>query len=329
MLLIAYGTRPEYIKLKPLMKVLNIPFRTLFTGQHEDIVNGEADIIIDLMTGDNRLDDITCSILRLDYLFEGVDHVLVQGDTTTAFSVALAAFHRRIPVIHLEAGLRTHDIECPYPEEFNRTAIDKMSDLLFCATTGNLDNLLREGIAPEKIFVTGNTGLDNLVDIIPENGCTVFCTLHRRENLSIIKEWFSVISGLADTYKEYNFIIPLHPNPAVQEAKQYLGDNIEILEPISHESSLFLLRKCLCVITDSGGVQEEASFLNKRVFVCRRLTERTECVGNTSILCRSPEELNKNFRRFLTPLCYEKHICPYGDGHASERIVRILEEKYG
>lgn len=328
MLLIAYGTRPEYIKLKPLFE--KIECRKLFTGQHENIVESDRTALeLDIVDGNNRLDGIVQSILNADFIFEGIDCVMVQGDTTSAFAVALAAFHRDIPVIHLEAGLRTFDISCPYPEEFNRTAIDKMSSLLFCATENNKRNLIAEGIKEQNVFVTGNTGLDNLVDINTEYGDTVFCTMHRRENLSSLKAWFTAISTLASKYTELEFIIPLHPNPAVQGAKGCLSSSVIILPPLSHEKSLKFLSSCRFVITDSGGVQEEASFFKKAAYICRRNTERIECIGNTSVLCCTPDDLINAFNQFFDDYIFNDK-CPYGDGFASDRIVKILKGfKYG
>lgn len=329
MLLTAYGTRPEYIKLKPLFE--KIECRKLFTGQHEDIVDNDGTALeIDIVDGNNRLDGIVQSILNADFIFEGIDQVMVQGDTTSAFAVALAAFHRGIPVIHLEAGLRTFDISCPYPEEFNRTAIDKMSSLLFCATENNKRNLIAEGIKEQNIFVTGNTGLDNLVDINTEYGDTVFCTMHRRENLSSLKTWFTAISTLASKYTELDFVFPLHPNPEiVRAAHKYFSDSVIVLPPQSREKSLEFLSTCRFVITDSGGVQEEASFFKKAAYICRRNTERIECIGNTSILCRTPDELINAFNQFFDDYIFNDK-CPYGDGFAADRIVKVLKGvKYG
>lgn len=324
MLLIAYGTRPEYIKLKPLFGALDIEFRRLFTGQHEDIAGCSADVYLQIKQGNNRLNDIVRSILEADFIFDGIDHVMVQGDTTSAFAIALAAFHRKIPVIHLEAGLRTHDISAPYPEEFNRVAIDRIASMHFCATENNRRNLQREGIDLGNVYITGNTGLDNLVGMAPEYGPTVFCTMHRRENHKKLAQWFSVISTLAACHDNLTFILPLHPNPHVQVARVYLSDDIHVLSPLSHEDSLRLLEYCRFVITDSGGVQEEASFLNKRAFICRQITERTECIGKTSILCETPGKLLVKFREHINDYHVDEE-CPYGDGKASIKIANILK----
>ena len=196
MILVTFGTRPEYIKVKPLIKVLkenSIEFSILFTGQHVDLLRDvkEDNIrrieIVD--SGTCRLDSIVSSILNKEHIFEGVSSVLVQGDTTSAFSVALAAFHRKIKIIHLEAGLRTYDFENPYPEEANRQLISRISDINLCPTDINKNHLLSENVSG-KCFVVGNTVLDNLIDIDVDYQEKIIVTLHRRENHALILDWF-------------------------------------------------------------------------------------------------------------------------------------------
>lgn len=324
MLLIAYGTRPEYIKLQPLFVFIKEPYRVLFTGQHPDLVDGDADIVLRIRQGGNRLDTIARSILGRDHLFDRTSRLLIQGDTTSAFIMALTAFHRHVPVIHLEAGLRTYDVTNPYPEEFNRVAIDRMSSVLFCPTPSNKWNLDREGITT-GVHVTGNTGLDSLKGLNTTYGDTVFCTMHRRENLPDMKDWFQVLTNLATTFRSLKFVLPLHPNPAILRLAPTLKDHVAVHMAMSHDNVLNILKDCRFVITDSGGVQEEASFLNKRAFICRKKLERTECVGKTSVHCPTPKVLLEEFYGHIDN--YEVQApCPYGDGHASERVANILEE---
>lgn len=331
MLLITYGTRPEYIKIKPLLGVIDKNrIKILFTGQHPDIVDKNlvggvnSFISIRIKKRDNRLDSIVQSILGNEDIFQGVSAVLVQGDTASAFSVALAAFHRRIPVVHLEAGLRSYDINFPYPEELYRVAIDRMSSILFCPTKGNRDNLIREGIK-KNVYVTGNTALDNLRGVTGKYKYNVLCTIHRRDNQSRVKDWFKVLTKLSCDFPEFKFIIPLHPSPVIQAARGFLGGRVEILKPLTHEKTINILKDCMFVITDSGGIQEEASFLKKRTFVCREVTERVECLGKSSVLCPTPNSLYDSFRKYRKDFVV-KTKSPYGDGRASRKILKRLKE---
>ena len=198
MLLISFGTRPEWIKIKPIIDKIDgaIPYKILFTGQHTSLVEEylkDTFIFNVVGAGDNRLDSIVCSLLNKNALFDDITHVLVQGDTTSAFAVALAAFHRKIPVIHLEAGLRTFDTDNPYPEEFNRTAISALADIHLCPTDTSASNVLSMVGHNSKIYVTGNTVLDNLVGLEPTTSDIVLVTMHRRENHAQMHEWFRAI----------------------------------------------------------------------------------------------------------------------------------------
>jgi len=327
-LLIAYGTRPEKIKLDPLMKEFKkrgIPFNTFFTGQHETLVDNKAAEINFIEEAHlNRLDSIVMTILGHDNIFNDITRVLVQGDTTSAFAVALAAYHRQIPVIHLEAGMRTFCVSDPYPEEFNRVAIDQMSSEFFCATLQDKVNLYRGGYF-NNIHVVGNTGLDNLLGLETEYGNDVFCTMHRRENHEDMNKWFSAISYLAETNRDFHFILPLHPNPAVTACRDSLSSAVDVVDPMPHSEALEVLRKCRFVITDSGGVQEEASFLKKRAFICRKHTERNECIGRSSLLCSSNTNLILEFMRNSDDYQVDAE-CPYGDGKSSARIAHIIEQ---
>ena len=328
MMLICFGTRPEYIKIKPLLKAFEgqIKYKLLFTGQHADLLTHvEGDIVrLSIQDGTNRLDSIISSIMN-NVVFSDIDSVLVQGDTTSVLAIALAAFHRKIRVIHLEAGLRTYDMNNPYPEELNRQITSRIADIHLCPTQKAYDNLLAERVSGKK-YVVGNTVLDNLVGLKPEYGDTVIITMHRRENHHIMGEWFEEIDKLAKQYNDLKFILPIHPNPNVKKHK-YLLQHVEVVPPMNYNEFIHKLTNCRLVITDSGGIQEEASFLRKKSLVCRKTTERTEGVGIFSELIEKPEDLRKAF--VWTNNDYVPHEfvrCPYGDGKSAEKILEILKD---
>tara|TARA_R110002020_G_scaffold118029_2_gene269820 strand:- start:8818 stop:9825 length:1008 start_codon:yes stop_codon:yes gene_type:complete len=331
MILICYGTRPEHIKIKPLMdemKSENLAFKTLFTGQHTDLVKSNFDFILSIKEGNNRLDSVVSSCMDLDEkIFEGVTHILVQGDTVSAYSLALAAFHRGIKIIHLEAGLRTYDFQNPYPEEAYRQCISRISDINLCPTDNNKNNLEKENINGD-IVVVGNTVLDNLLDKKISYNDTVLVTMHRRENHVNMGEWFIAINKLAQDNPDLSFEIPLHPNPNVSKHKELLTD-IKVIKPLDYSDMVEKISKCRFLISDSGGIQEESSFLNKKVIVCRKITERPESVGKHSFMCGEPKGLKGLFYSLRDN--YEVNLeCPYGDGRSSKRIVNYLKEKiYG
>lgn len=337
MILVAYGTRPEYIKIKPLlvkMDLLGVKYKTVFTGQHSNIVGNDGDppdASIEIVDGSNRLDSIVQSVIARPDIFDGADQVLVQGDTTSAFAVAMTAYHRKIPIIHLEAGLRTYDFNNPYPEEFNRVAIDHISDTLFCPSKENVENLKREGVT-SRVFACGNSGLDNLFEMRTRYGNKVLCTMHRRENLARMADWYKTISQLSMLYYNLHFIVVLHPNPEVMANKHHLTGITDVRDPMSHDELIKILCACRYVITDSGGIQEEASFFHKKTFVCRRITERNECVGPSpeysAILCESPEYLFSNFHAKNGKYKISGD-CPFGDGQSSFRIATTIKEIYG
>jgi UDP-N-acetylglucosamine 2-epimerase (non-hydrolysing) len=330
MILITYGTRPEWIKVKPLIDEMvkqEIPFKTLFTGQHENIVNGVSDYrhnMSDLVN--NRLNNIVCNCLSIpNEYFNGITHILVQGDTTSALSLALNAFNRKIKIIHLEAGLRTNDFDNPYPEEGNRQLISRIADINLCPTEWNAKNLLHENVSDRKIFVVGNTGLDNLIDYKSRTSYEdiILVTLHRRENHHIINEWFKEINELAIEYPDIKFILPIHPNPNVMKYKNLLT-NVEVVEPLSHGELLDILVRCKLVITDSGGLQEECSFLNKKCLVCRETTERPESIDKTSFMVPSPYLLKNMFKTQISNYTVNWES-PFGDGYSSIKICKILK----
>lgn len=333
MILLTYGTRPEYIKVKPVMDAMfkrGLPYKTLFTGQHKDIVPKGADYELEMTDyPGNRLDSVLKNCLSIpDHCFEGITHILVQGDTTSVVGLAMTALNRQIKVIHLEAGLRTFDVKNPFPEENNRMIVSTIADIHLCPTMDNATNLWDENISPVKTHIVGNTVLDNLLDYKKHCKYTnkVLVTMHRRENHYWLGQWFNEINQLSVDNPELEFIIPLHPNPNVQKFKHLLP-NVKIVEPLNHHDLMNLLTQVKMVITDSGGIQEECSFFNKKCLVCRKVTERPESVGLTSFMVESPKQLINSFNEHI--INYEVNISsPYGDGYSSEKICDILEKIY-
>ena len=327
MILISFGTRPEYIKIKPLIDSFKgkIPYKLLFTGQHVDLLSNVDDDIhkLTIEDGPNRLDSIVSSVMNNDSIFEGINAVLVQGDTTSVFAVALAAFHRQIKIIHLEAGLRTYNKNHPYPEEFNRRAVSVMADIHLSPTELCTDNLNKERV-DGKVFTVGNTVLDNLVDIHPVYTNKIVITMHRRENHHIIPDWFAAFDRLAKDNPQYEFIIPLHPNPNVQKHKNLLT-HVKVVEPMQYDQFIRLLAEARLVITDSGGLQEESSFFNKKCIVCRETTERVEGMGTFAFMS-SPDKVESDFYAMIDDYIPNDE-CPYGDGKSAERITNILLEE--
>ncbi len=333
MLLIAFGTRPEYLKIKPVIELLpdTVPYKILFTGQHIDLIDGLPDhrrihIPEKLESYQNRLDTIICSILNDDRIFDDVTHVLVQGDTTSAFAVALAAFHRRLTIMHLEAGLRTYNTDHPYPEEFNRQSISSAASVHFCPTRNAVQNLVDEEVSGEK-YVTGNTILDALVDIEPHYGDTVLVTMHRRENHEIMDQWFHAIEKLALKHMNLKFVLPLHPNPEVSK-HSHIFNAVKVVPPMKYDDMIEEMAKSRLVITDSGGVQEESSFLKKRSVVCRKITERVEGLSDFHFLSETPDELEYIFDMVSSNYRIDMP-CPYGDGTASKMIAELIGRYFG
>jgi UDP-N-acetylglucosamine 2-epimerase (non-hydrolysing) len=326
-ILICFGTRPEWLKVKPLIKLMNRDeYQLLFTGQHEDLLKTiEVDYKIKINNSDNRLDSIISDCM-LQFPNGNFDGILVQGDTGSAFGCALAAFNRQIKIYYLEAGLRSRSLQHPFPEEGYRQMIARIADINFAPTELSYSNLVGEGVLGD-IFEVGNTVLDNLVDLPKSTyGNQVLVTMHRRENHHQMAEWFTEINDLAKQYSELEFIIPIHPNPNVQ-AHKHLLTNVKVVEPLSHEETINILLNCKLVISDSGGIQEESTFFNKKVIVCRETTERPEGISTGHLhLCKSPKDLKDLFGR-LEENSYICKPCPYGDGKAAEKIKKILYEQ--
>lgn len=333
MILVTYGTRPEYIKIKPLIEEMSkrgIQYKTLSTGQHKDIAPKDADYNLNFLEyGNNRLDSVIKNCLSIpEEYFEGIKYILVQGDTTSVVGLSLAALHRKIKVIHLEAGLRSFDTENPFPEENNRKIVSTIAELHLCPTTNNLNNLLSENISPIKTHLVGNTVLDNLIEYKGDCEYTnkILITLHRRENHEHMDLWFYVINDIAKENPNLEFIIPLHPNPNVKKWRKLLT-HVKIIDPLSHEDLVKILIKTKLVITDSGGLQEECSFFNKKCLVCRKITERPESVGLSSFMVKSPDSLKEIFDEHIKN--YQIDIkSPYGDGESSKKICDIFENLY-
>jgi len=324
MILICFGTRPEYIKVKSLVGNLS-GIKTCFTGQHPDLLNNikvDYSLAMHDEYSENRLNNIYCNIMSYSYIYDGIDCVLIQGDTSTACAIALSAFHHGKKVIHLEAGLRSNNLKDPYPEELNRQIISRIADIHLCPTEFNKQNLLKENVFG-KIYIVGNTGLDN----IDRDGCIygnqVLVTLHRRDNHEIMDQWFNTIEYFANKYSDLEFLIPIHPNPNVQKYK-HLFQKVKVVDPMCHSDMIEYIKKCRFVISDSGGLQEECSFLNKKIIVCRRTTERPESVGKHSFMCHWPSDLGG----IVDALYFDYEVnekCPYGDGESWKKIVEILK----
>jgi len=324
-ILLCFGTRPEWLKIKPLIKELD-NYKLLFTGQHPDLLKDiKVDYRITIGNSDNRLDQLISDCL-LQFPEGDFDSVLVQGDTASAFACAVAAFNRQKKIYYLEAGLRSYNLEHPYPEEGYRQMIARISDVNLCPTDLSRDNLISEKVNG-ICHVVGNTVLDNLLEY--RNKCEytnkVLVTLHRRENHHWMNEWFTELNNIAKENPDLEFILPIHPNPNVQKHKDILT-HINLIEPLNHSELLELLVKVKFVISDSGGLQEEGSFFNKKVIVCRKTTERPEGIDTGHLyICESPKELPLLFE--ITNKDYPVDSeCPYGDGMSSKKVKNLIYE---
>ena len=323
MTLLCFGTRPEWLKIKPLIKELD-NYKLLFTGQHPDLLKDiKVDYRITIGNSDNRLDQLISDCL-LQFPDGDFDSVLVQGDTASAFACAVAAFNRQKKIYYLEAGLRSYNLQHPYPEEGYRQMIARISDVNLCPTELSRDNLINEKVNG-ICHVVGNTVLDNLLEY--KNQCEytnkVLVTLHRRENHHWMDEWFTELNHIAKENPDLEFILPIHPNPNVQKHREILT-HVNVIEPLNHSELLELLVKVKFVISDSGGLQEEGSFFNKKVIVCRKTTERPEGIDTGHLyICESPKELTFLFEIINKDYSIDSE-CPYGDGMSSNKIKKIL-----
>lgn len=323
MILLCFGTRPEWLKIKPLTKVLK-DYKLLFTGQHTDLLKDvDVDYRINIKDSHKRLDRVVADCM-LQFPEGDFSSVLVQGDTASAFACGLAAFHRHLKLFYLEAGLRTYDLENPYPEEGYRQMISRIADINLCPTELSAKNLKQEKVKGPCVVV-GNTVLDNLLKYKDKcsYGNKVLITLHRRENHANMEDWFMELENIARWNPHLEFILPLHPNPNVYKHKE-MFQHINVVEPLEYNDLLNVLVETKFVITDSGGLQEEGSFFNKKVIVCRKETERPEGLGTGhSFLCPTPENLKSLVKLIDKNPIIDKE-CPYGDGKSALRISRLL-----
>lgn len=329
-ILAIYGTRPEFIKIKPIIDI-DPSIKTLFIKQHTNIIDfGNSDFSIDINnTGSSRINSIFSEIfLKLESILNDFDSILIQGDTATVMASALASFNLNKKIIYVESGLRSFDLQNPFPEEGYRQMVSRIADINFCPTELSASNLKKENINGE-IYVVGNTCLDNIISYKDKSSYSdkVLVTLHRNENLSIIKDWLIEISQVAGIYPDLKFVMPVHPNPIIKKACKGIN-NIEFLDPLPHKDLLDLMKDSLLIVTDSGGIQEEGCFLNKKIIVCRKTTERPEGIFSGHIsLCKSPNNFFDIFKQCIQNY-YINSECPYGDGKSSEKIIQIINQKY-
>ncbi len=359
-IMLVFGTRPEAIKMCPLVNELKTrkQFETVVcvTGQHRQMLDQvmetfqvKADYDLSVMREKQTLFDITTNILsKIKEVLEEVkpDVVLVHGDTSTTFVTALACFYLQIPVGHVEAGLRTYDIYSPYPEEFNRQAVSIISKFNFAPTELSKENLLKEGRDPQSIYVTGNTAIDALKTTVrddyyhpelewTEGSRLILITAHRRENLGQpMHNMFRAIRRVLDEHKDVKAIYPIHMNPVVrQAAEEELGscDRIRIIEPLDALDFHNFLARSYLILTDSGGIQEEAPSLGKPVLVMRDTTERPEGIaaGTLKLVGTDEEIIYSSFKTLLEDESAYNAMAhasnPYGDGKACIRIADIIE----
>ena len=365
----AVGTRPEAIKMAPLIRALRedekgrFAVMVLSTGQHQSMLHQalerfeiEADVDLNIMRDRQTLDHITSAVLVGvgEFLDEHPqDMLLVHGDTSTTLAAALAGFYRHIPVGHVEAGLRSHDMSLPFPEEANRVLADRLASLFFAPTEGDAENLRREGAAPDRVHVTGNTVIDALFwtlerhseprtapEASPQSeGPLILMTAHRRESWGApLERICGAVAELLRERPELRFLIPLHKNPTVRDAiRRDLGafasrpsSQVIFTEPLDYPDFVAAMNRSALILTDSGGIQEEASALRKPVLILRTLSERPEAVtlGTGVLVGTDPGTILREVRRVLDDAEYRRSFAmkgtPFGDGKASLRIRDII-----
>lgn len=362
--LTVFGTRPEAIKMAPVVQALaacpdEFDAKVCVTAQHRQILDQVLELFqirpdydLNLMKPNQDLFQITTSVLMgMKEVLEAEkpDVILVHGDTTTTMAASLAAFYLKIPVGHVEAGLRTWDKYYPFPEEINRVVTDSVAELYFAPTEGSRQNLLRCGVPESKIYTTGNTVIDALFYTLnnpnrnghlpmdlDEAKRLILVTVHRRENFGTpMTEIVRALADLVQQYPDVELVIPVHPNPNVREVVyQTLGaqERIHLIDPQDYEPFCRLMERAHLILTDSGGVQEEAPSLSKPVLVLRDETERPEAVqmGTVKLVGPHYDKIVRETRALLDdPAVYQamaRAVNPYGDGKASERIVQALRE---
>jgi UDP-N-acetylglucosamine 2-epimerase (non-hydrolysing) len=361
-IMLVFGTRPEAIKMCPLVNELKVRQNqdvvVCVTGQHRELLDQVLDAFgivpdydLSIMKDQQTLFDVTLRILdKMKSTLKQAkpDIVLVHGDTSTAFITALACYYYQIPVGHVEAGLRTYNIFSPFPEEFNRQAISLIAKYNFVPTLRSKDNLIGEGKVPSTIYVTGNTAIDALKTTVKEvythkylewasDSKLIMITAHRRENLGQpMRNMFNAIKRIMDEHHDIKAIFPIHMNPLVREtAHEILGDTnrLKIVEPMEVVDFHNILSRCYLILTDSGGIQEEAPSLGKPVLVMRSTTERPEGIaaGTLKLVGTKEEDIYMSFKQLLEDTVEYERMSnssnPYGDGNASSTIADILEER--
>jgi UDP-N-acetylglucosamine 2-epimerase (non-hydrolysing) len=361
-----FGTRPEAIKMAPVIRKLQshcqaVETQVCVTAQHREMLDQVLEVFfirpdfdLNLMVPGQTLPGFASRALAaMDSLFheQKPDVVLVQGDTTTTFIASLAGFYHRATVAHIEAGLRTYDKGAPFPEEMNRVLTTHLGDLHFAPTPRARENLLREGVKPGRVLVTGNPVIDALTEIterlekgelhpplserfpsLPEQ--FVLVTVHRRENHGrCLRDILLAVRELGERFPEYDFMLPVHLNPEVQSpARELLGNlpRIHLLPPVDYVSFVWLMRHCRLILSDSGGVQEEAPSLGKPVLLLRRVTERPEAVeaGAVRLVGLDRQRIVEETTRLLSHnddyQRMARAVNPYGDGKAAERITQAI-----
>ncbi len=361
-ILVFFGTRPEALKLAPVIRALkadsSIDSKNILTAQHREMIDQvlklfkiRSDVDLDLMTKNQTLASLSQKLLgRLSDVFRKLkpDLVMVQGDTTTAFMVSLAAFYEKIPVAHIEAGLRSWNKYHPFPEEINRRLISHLADYHFAPTPRAKQNLMEEGIPPRQITVTGNTIIDSLLWMtknlkssyprlrgIDFSKKIILLTAHRRENIGApLVEITQAVKKLLKKFRDIEVVYPVHLNPGVQKIirKNFSGiERIHLLPPLSYDETVYLMNKSYLIMTDSGGIQEEAPSLGKPVLVLREVSERPEGIkaGALKIVGTDSKSIVSAAGKLLTSkTSYQKmarvrHV--YGDGKAASRIVKQLK----
>lgn len=371
-LTIIFGTRPEAIKLAPVIRKIEeedyFTSRIILTGQHREMLKQMLDnfsltpnINLNLMRKEQSLNGLTSrAVEKLGEAVEeqGPDMIVVHGDTTSTLTGALTAYYRQVPVAHVEAGLRSYDKYSPFPEEMNRRMTDVLADLHFAPTSKNKENLLQENVRENNIYITGNTVIDAalmtvsdnftfaspLEDILKEAGNgfkkdIILLTAHRRENLGEdMEEIFEAVKRITEQFKDHKIIFPVHLNPAVRRAAgEKLGEltNVHLIEPLNYDNFINLMARSKLVLTDSGGIQEEAPAFDVPVVLLREKTERPEAIeaGTVVKAGTSKEEIVRVTERFLQDEDFYSRTAatpnPYGDGRAGERIVSCLLSYFG
>lgn len=364
-LAIVFGTRPEAIKMAPIVKECerrNLNFVTIVTAQHRNMLDQKLEVFniqphydLDIMQVNQDLFYVTSSVIneiKPILIKEKPNVVLVQGDTTTTFATSLAAFYLKIPVGHVEAGLRTWEKYNPFPEEINRQLTTRLTEFHFAPTKWSKDNLIREGVDESSIYITGNTVIDALLMIVEQdykfensllnnidykNKKVILLTSHRRENFGEpMRQIFLACKYIVETNNDVELVYPVHPNPNVQKTANEILKNVKrvhLIDPMDYRPFVQLMNKCYLILTDSGGIQEEAPSLGKPVLVLRKTTERPEAIeaGTAKLVGTDKNEIIEQTNKLLSDknayLEMASKTNPYGDGKSAERIINILLDK--